>query len=61
MLQKYCSKCHNTDDWAGGIAFDTMSPESIPEDAETWEKAVRKLRGRPHAPGRAIRSRTTRP
>ena len=45
MLGKYCSKCHNTEDWAGGIAFETLSPENIPEDAETWEKAMRKLRG----------------
>ncbi len=45
MLQKYCSKCHNTEDWAGGIAFETLSPQEIPQDAETWEKAVRKLRG----------------
>ena len=45
FLGKYCSKCHNTDDWAGGIAFDTLSADSIPADAETWEKAVRKLRG----------------
>ncbi len=45
MLGKYCSKCHNTEDWAGGIAFETLSPEDIPQDAETWEKAMRKLRG----------------
>jgi mono/diheme cytochrome c family protein len=46
LLEARCSKCHNSTDWAGGIAFDTLSPENIPEDAETWEKAVRKLRGR---------------
>jgi hypothetical protein len=46
FLDRYCSKCHNTTDWAGGIAFDSLSPESIPEDAETWEKTIRKLRGR---------------
>src|SRR4026209_2394421 len=45
LLDKYCSKCHNTQDWAGGVAFDTLTPETIPDDAETWEKAVRKLRG----------------
>lgn len=45
LLDKYCSKCHNTQDWAGGVAFDTLTPEGIPDDAETWEKAVRKLRG----------------
>jgi hypothetical protein len=46
MLQKYCSKCHNAEDWAGGVAFDTMTPEEIPEQADIWEHAVRKLRGR---------------
>src|SRR5215469_18093089 len=45
MLGRYCAKCHNTEDWAGGIAFDTLSLENIPQDAETWEKAMRKLRG----------------
>ena len=45
MLDKYCSKCHNSSDWAGGIAFEALTPDNIPEDAETWEKAVRKLRG----------------
>ena len=46
FLDQYCSKCHNATDWAGSIAFDTLSPDEIPQDAETWEKAVRKLRGR---------------
>jgi len=46
LLQERCSKCHNSEDWAGGIAFDTMSPKDIASDAETWEKAMRKLRGR---------------
>ena len=45
-LEKRCEKCHNSVDWAGSIAFDTMSLTDIPADAETWEKAVRKLRGR---------------
>src|SRR5580693_3429777 len=46
MLKQYCSKCHNAEDWAGGVAFDTMTPQEIPEQAEIWEHAVRKLRGR---------------
>jgi hypothetical protein len=45
LLQR-CAKCHNSEDWAGGVAFDTLSPNDIAADAETWEKAVRKLRGR---------------
>ncbi|HXS23346.1 MAG TPA: DUF1587 domain-containing protein, partial [Gemmatimonadales bacterium] len=46
MLKQYCEKCHNAEDWAGNIAFDTMTPGEISEDAETWEKAIVKLRGR---------------
>ena len=33
------------DDWAGGVAFDSMSADGIPQDAKIWEQAVRKLRG----------------
>jgi hypothetical protein len=46
FLKQYCSKCHNAEDWAGGVAFDTMAPQDIPSDAKTWEHAVMKLRGR---------------
>src|SRR5687767_13412338 len=46
LLEKYCFDCHNATDWAGGVAFDTLQPESVAADAEVWEKAVRKLRGR---------------
>jgi len=46
LLHDRCEKCHNSEDWAGEVAFDTMSPQDIPKDAEIWEKAVRKLRGR---------------
>jgi hypothetical protein len=44
VLEKYCVECHNTIDWAGGVAFDALSADAIPTDAEVWEKAVRKLR-----------------
>ena len=43
--RQYCFDCHNTEDWAGGVAFDTMSADAIPQDAKIWEQAVRKLRG----------------
>ncbi len=46
MLKQYCSKCHNSIDWAGGVAFDTMKPSQVPADAKVWEAAVRKLSGR---------------
>ncbi len=46
MLSSYCEKCHNATDWAGGIAFDTMDPHQIGQDAKIWEDAVNKLQGR---------------
>jgi mono/diheme cytochrome c family protein len=46
FLNEYCSECHNATDWAGGVAFDTMQEQEIPQNAETMEHAVRKLRGR---------------
>jgi mono/diheme cytochrome c family protein len=46
LLEERCGKCHNSTDWAGGVAFDTMSPDSLHADAQTWEAAIRKLRGR---------------
>ncbi len=45
MLQTYCTKCHNSEDWAGGVAFDTKSADSAGADAKIWEEAVMKLRG----------------
>ncbi|HEY4341316.1 MAG TPA: DUF1592 domain-containing protein [Steroidobacteraceae bacterium] len=45
MLQTYCMKCHNSEDWAGGVAFDTMNAGSAGDDAKIWEEAIVKLRG----------------
>jgi len=46
FFERYCGKCHNSTDWAGDVAFDTMLPTEIGEDAKVWEAAVSKLRGR---------------
>jgi len=46
LLDQYCSECHNLDDFSGNLSFDLMSHDSIQQDAEVWEKVVRKLRGR---------------
>src|SRR6185369_10332312 len=43
-LQRYCSKCHNTDDFSGGFAIDQLNPGDLHPDAALWEKVVRKLR-----------------
>jgi hypothetical protein len=44
VVEKYCFECHNRDDLAGDRAFDRMSADRIAADAETWEKAIRKVR-----------------
>jgi mono/diheme cytochrome c family protein len=47
FFDQYCGKCHNSTDWAGNVAFDTMSPGDIGgADAKIWEEAVNKLQGR---------------
>ncbi len=48
MVDKYCVECHNTTDWAGKLALDALdhSEAAIPAEAETWEKVVRRMRGR---------------
>jgi hypothetical protein len=45
LIQHYCTDCHNVTDWAGGVAFDSMSPDEVPADAKVWEDAIRKLQG----------------
>jgi hypothetical protein len=44
LVQDYCFKCHNTEDWAGSVAFDTMSLDSIPQEGKVWESAIKKLK-----------------
>ena len=46
LLSQYCSECHNSEDWAGSVAFDQLDIASVDRETETWEHAVRKLRGR---------------
>jgi mono/diheme cytochrome c family protein len=45
MFETYCSECHNSTDWAGGVAFDTLTVADVPHEAELWENTARKLRG----------------
>src|SRR6516162_8702693 len=45
LIEKYCYECHNVQDWAGQIAFDSMSAADIPKDAKIWENAIAKLHG----------------
>src|SRR5688572_18180345 len=46
MLTTYCYTCHNPRVQMGGLALQGLDIEAAGADAEVWEKAVRKLRGR---------------
>ena len=46
LLATYCTECHNDEEFAGNVVFEGLSPESVPAHVETFEAAVRKLRGR---------------
>ena len=45
MLESYCVDCHNSAELTAGISFDAMDPTDVPNEAETFEQVVRKLRG----------------
>jgi hypothetical protein len=44
VLNRYCVTCHNQRTKTAGLMFDTMELGRIVDDAEVWEKVVRKLR-----------------
>src|SRR6188474_13407 len=45
-LDRYCVTCHNSRTRTAGLALDTLDVTRVAADAETWEKVVRKIRGR---------------
>jgi hypothetical protein len=44
LVAKYCVTCHNDKARTGGLSLQSADLTDIPRAAETWEKAVRKLR-----------------
>jgi mono/diheme cytochrome c family protein len=46
MLTTYCYSCHNTRLRMGGLALEGLDIQAAGGNADIWEKAVRKLRGR---------------
>jgi len=45
LLDKYCVTCHNQRAQAAGLTLDTMDLRKVAENAEAWEKVVRKVKG----------------
>src|SRR5438067_9219931 len=44
VVNKYCITCHSTRLKTAGFVLDTLDLDKVPDDAEIWEKVVRKLR-----------------
>jgi len=45
MVNTYCTGCHNSRVKTGGLALDTLDLQAAADNAEIWEKALRKLHG----------------
>ncbi len=43
-VSEYCGNCHNFDDYAGGLDYLGILDQPIEENAEAWERAIRRLR-----------------
>ena len=46
LVDRYCIDCHNATDNAAGIRFDQLKAGSVTREAEIFETAAHKLRGR---------------
>jgi hypothetical protein len=44
LLDQYCVTCHNERLKTAGLALDTLQKARIEDNAETWEKVIRKVR-----------------
>lgn len=43
LLGDYCTKCHNLDDYSGGIDLEGLDAQALAEDPETGEKVIKRL------------------
>src|SRR6185369_12851568 len=46
MLSTYCFTCHNSRAKIGGLVLDNLDLQAPGQNAQIWERALRKLRGR---------------
>ncbi|MGV3590447.1 MAG: DUF1592 domain-containing protein, partial [Gammaproteobacteria bacterium] len=45
LIDTYCTECHNAEDWSGSLDLTTYDLANAVQDAEVWEKVLRKFRG----------------
>jgi hypothetical protein len=43
-IEEYCTRCHNLEDYAGGIDLSEFTPETIVENPDVFERVLRKVR-----------------
>ena len=55
VVTKYCVGCHNERAKTGGLSLEKLDADHPAADAETWEKAIRKLRAGLMPPSGAAR------
>ena len=46
LVETYCTDCHSAAEASGGLVLEGRGPKDVPLDAQAFEAAVRKLRGR---------------
>jgi hypothetical protein len=44
LLDEYCTKCHNFEDYSGGLALEGVNPGNIHETPDVGEKVIKRLR-----------------
>src|SRR5689334_24481952 len=59
FLNQYCVGCHNEKTRTAGLMLDKLDVERPGDNAETWEKVARKLRGGMMPPSGARRPERT--
>src|SRR5437762_6925087 len=50
VVKRYCVSCHNDRLKTGGLALDTVVAHDVGQNAEVWEKVLRKVRARQMPP-----------
>lgn len=55
FVAKYCTDCHSADTKTAGLDLEAFSQKPVAENAELWEKVVRKLSSRQMPPKEAPR------
>ena len=43
-VKEYCGECHNPDDYSGGLDLASILEAPVPQYAQEWERAIRRLR-----------------